>query len=42
MSAVFVCIHDIRETRGMRLKDKVVIVTGAGSGIGVGIATRFA
>ena len=26
----------------MRLKNKVVIVTGAGSGIGVGIATRFA
>jgi 3-oxoacyl-[acyl-carrier protein] reductase len=26
----------------MRMKDKVVIVTGAGSGIGVGIATRFA
>ncbi len=26
----------------MRLKDKSIIVTGAGSGIGVGIATRFA
>ena len=26
----------------MRLKDKSIIVTGAGSGIGIGIATRFA
>ena len=26
----------------MRLKDKTVIVTGAGSGFGAGIARRFA